>query len=431
MSGNRAFPDEEFAARLEAVREHMARRELDACLLAAPENVYYLTGLDHMGYFAYEMLIVPLEGEPVLITRAMEQATVRDQVPGVRHVGYSDGVPPLPAPRDPAEDIHLAGQDEEGNPYGLRPWEMSAGVAVRGPIADHADPAVRATVDALCDAGLERARLGLEESCSFLPYRIARRLVESLPDARWEDSSGLVDDCRLVQSPLELEYTRQAAAVSDSMLLAAIAAAGPGVWERDVMAAIYDALFRRGGTYPGFVPLVRSTRTLEHEHGTWQAGKLEEGDLLFLEMAGCLRRYHAPVGRLVFIGSSPPDAEAIAEICRHAQDAAAARLAPGVTADQVYRAWQEVVDGAGLARYRRHHCGYAVGIGFPPSWSGGGVPRGLRAGSSLELREGMVFHLMSWLLRTGEGDSFLSDTVVVTADGCERLTTVQRTVTVR
>jgi Xaa-Pro dipeptidase len=38
----------------------------------------------------------------------------------------------------------------------------------------------------------------------------------------------------------------------------------------------------------------------------------------------------------------------------------------------------------------------------------------------------MVFHLMSWLLRTGQGDSFLSDTVAVTDDGCEILTTTSR-----
>lgn len=43
----------------------------------------------------------------------------------------------------------------------------------------------------------------------------------------------------------------------------------------------------------------------------------------------------------------------------------------------------------------------------------------------------MVFHLMSWLLRTGRGDSFLSDTVVVTDSGCEFLTTVERGVAVR
>jgi Xaa-Pro dipeptidase len=49
----------------------------------------------------------------------------------------------------------------------------------------------------------------------------------------------------------------------------------------------------------------------------------------------------------------------------------------------------------------------------------------------MKLASGMVFHLMSWLLRTGRGDSFLSDTVVVTDDGCEFLTGAPRGVTVR
>jgi len=233
-----------------------------------------------------------------------------------------------------------------------------------------------------------------------------------------------------VQSPLEIQRTRQAAAVSDAMMLAAVAAAGQGMATHDVMAAIYDTM-RRGGTYPGFVPLVRTTRTLEHEHGTWQEGKLRRGDLLFLEMAGCVRRYHAPLGRLVFVGKAPRRAAWADEVCREAMMRAAETIGPGVKAGEVYRAWHGRLDEAGLSTYTRHHCGYSVGIGYPPSWSGSGVPVGLREDSEMELRQGMVFHLMSWLLRTGKGDAFLSDTVVVTADGCELLTTVARGVTVR
>jgi len=64
-------------------------RGLRAIIVCAPENVFYLTGLEHQGYFAYEALIVPLQGDPILVTRAMEKATVRDQVPWVQHAGYS------------------------------------------------------------------------------------------------------------------------------------------------------------------------------------------------------------------------------------------------------------------------------------------------------------------------------------------------------
>jgi Xaa-Pro dipeptidase len=431
----RFFSPAEYQGRLERTREAMAGRGLDALLVSSPENVYYLCGLDHMGYFAFQALVVPREGRPLLVTRAMEKAIVRDQVPEVTHVGYSDGVPPIPAPTSEDADLVYAVPEGEGDasgPEGLEPWSMSVGVSVRsaGRSKGAAVP-VEATCKALDDAGLAGGRLGLEMANSFLPHAIARGLIEGTPEAEWEDASGLVDDLRTVQSSRELECTRKAAEISDSMMLSAIAAAGPGVAKQDVMAALYQTMFQRGGTYPGFIPLVRSTQTLAHEHGTWDASRLSSTDVLFLEMAGCVRCYHAPIGRLVFIGKAPARAGRILELCRLALEAAERRIGPGVKAGEVYRAWHACLEEAGLSHYHRHHCGYSVGIGYPPSWSGSGVPVGLRRGSDLELQPGMVFHLMSWLLRTGKGDSFLSDTAVVTEDGCEVLTKVSRELYVR
>lgn len=418
---NRYFEDAEYERRRGLVRKAMSRRGLDACLIASPENIYYLTGLDHMGYFACQLLLFPAKGDLVLITRAMERATVRDQVPDVIHVGYSDGTAP------PA----VEGGDDSAV---YEPWVMTAGAPIRDlskrpPLTPSA--AVRTAVKALHDAGLAQAHLGMDLNSTFLPHAIAEGIMAGTPRAQWHDLESLVDDVRIVQSPVEIELTRQAAKVSNSMMMSAIAAAGSEVNVNDVMAALYDAMFRRGGTYPGFVPLVRTTRNLEHEHGTWEDRALEPSDLLFLEMAGCVRRYHAPTGRLVFVGAAPGEAERINAVCQEAMLAAAGAIRPGVRAGDVYERWQGALDRHGLAHYTRHHCGYSVGIGYPPSWSGSGVPVGLRRDSELELKEGMVFHLMSWLLRSGRGDAFLSDTVVVTDDGCEFLTTVGRDVVVR
>jgi Xaa-Pro dipeptidase len=431
MAKSPGFPKAEYDARLAKLRTRMDALGLRGALVSAPENIFYLTGLDHQGYFAYECLIVPVDGDPVLVTRAMEKATVRDQVPWVTHLGYSDGVEPIPAPRSASDDILMGDVDETGEPVGLRPWEMSAGVSVHGPVASDDHIPVAKTLEALHAAGLHSGRIGLEKQSTFFPFHIAEGIVDGLRGAEWVDVSDLVNDCRIVQSERELACTRRAARVTDSMLLAAIAAAGPGVPERDVMAAAYDALFRRGGTYPGFVPLIRSTRTLAHEHGTWTDGVIKSRDILFVELAGCVHRYHAPAGRLVFIGRAPSRAGKMQRLCQDAMQNAARAIGPGAVADDVYRAWQETIDRAGLAGYTRHHCGYAVGIGFPPSWSGGGTPRGLRKGSKMQLEAGMVFHLMSWLLRTGRGDSFLSDTIVVTDDGCEFLTTASRELAIR
>jgi Xaa-Pro dipeptidase len=196
--------------------------------------------------------------------------------------------------------------------------------------------------------------------------------------------------------------------------------------ERDVAAAVYEAMVCHGGEPPGFSPFVRSTARLGQEHRTWEDQTLRAGDALFVELAGCVRRYHAAMGRLIYISGAPAAAQVMARVCLEAFAAAAAALRPGARARDVYDAWQDRVDAAGLAHYRRHHCGYMIGIGFPPSWVGGNKVVGLRHDSDLQLEAGMVFHLMSWLMGTGRGNYFVSDTARVTADGCEVLTTVSQ-----
>lgn len=84
------FSEAEIAGRLAKVRTALAEREFDAAVFASPENVFYLTGLDHWGYFAPHLLIVPLEGKPVLITRSMEKVTIEKQVTAAEFRGHSD-----------------------------------------------------------------------------------------------------------------------------------------------------------------------------------------------------------------------------------------------------------------------------------------------------------------------------------------------------
>jgi Xaa-Pro dipeptidase len=373
--GERVFPDEEFAARREKLCVAMAAAALDGLVVSTPENIFYMTGLDHQGFFALHLLIVTSAGEMTLIARAMERITVEDQVSGARFVGY----------------------------------------------ADNEDPA-RLACAVLRDCGLAGARIGIEKGSLFLPPRVYEALLAGTPRATWLDGSRLVDELRLVKSPREIAYTRQAAAVTDAMLQAAIAAAAPGVNEREVAAETHRAMIRAGGGTPGFGPFIRPTPRLGQEHTTWQDRKLVDGEALLFEMAACVNRYHAPAGRFVFVGRRPPGTRAIEQVCIEAFDRVTGAIRAGATAADVYRAWQGRVDEAGLAHYRRHHWGYVVGLGFPPSWTGGSMVVGLRHDRDLVLRPGMVFHLLSWLIGTGRGDYFVSNTALLTDAGCEILT---------
>ncbi len=370
-----AFPRSEYATRLDSVRARMASSGLDCLLVTKPENIYYLVGLDHQGFFAFHLLVVPLRGPLTLVTRAMERATAEAQLPDTEFVGYADGT-------DPAAVI---------------------GEVVHG-------------------TGNVLERIGIEqESLCFPPY-IHEALRGALREAEWVNASWLIDELRLVKSPLEIEYTRRAARVSDAMMQAALEVSRPGVNEQVIAAEIYHAMALAGGSYPAFAPFIRPSPRMAQEHTTWHDRELQEGEALFLEMAGCVARYHAPLGRFLHLGRAPAGSDYVRGVCHEAFDLLVETMHAGMAAADVYATWFRHVEAAGISDYHRHHCGYLVGLGFPPSWTGGSSVVGLRHDSELVLEQGMVFHLMSWLLGTGKGDYFLSNTVVLTDNGCETLT---------
>lgn len=368
------FTESEIERRLAAVREALAQRELDAAVFAAPENVFYLTGLDHWGYFAPHLLIVPAEGRPVLVTRAMERVTIETQVAAAEFRGHSDS-------------------------------ETAADLAAC----------------ILAEGGLAGKRIGLEYWTSGLSHGLASKL-QAQAEAEWIDVSNLVDGMRLVKSAEEQVLMRHAAKVTDAAAEAAVAAIGDGASERDVAAECLAAMTRAGGHTPGFGPFIRPSARLGEEHTTWGEGHYRSGEPVFVELSGCVSRYHAPLGRLVRIGFIRDEDAAMAEVTTTAFDAVVKALKPGAKAREVYAAWQGVADQAGLSHYRRHHCGYCVGIGQPPSWTGGNSVAGLRHDSDLEIRVGMSFHILSWLMGTGRGDHFVSNTVLLTDAGAEVLT---------
>ncbi|WP_087000933.1 M24 family metallopeptidase [Rhizobium sullae] len=373
MDGN-PFTDGEIARRLDAVRTGLAEQELDAAVFASPENVFYLTGLDHWGYFAPHLLVVPLEGEPTLITRAMERVTIESHVRAAGFRGHSDS-------------------------------ETAADLASR----------------VLGEKGFAGKRIGLEYWTAGLSHGLALRL-KSLLSADWRDVSGLVDRLRLVKSTEEQGLIRRAAAITDLAAAAAIEMITDGADERDVAAACIAAMTRAGGHVPGFGPFIRPASRLGEEHTTWGGGQYRKGEPVFVELSGCISRYHAPLGRLIRLGGISDNDARMADVTARAFNAVLGALKPGALARDVYAAWQGAVDEAGLSHYRRHHCGYCVGVGQPPSWTGGNSVTGLRHDSDLEIRTGMSFHILSWLMGTGQGDDFVSNTVLLTEDGPEVLT---------
>jgi Xaa-Pro dipeptidase len=374
------FAAHEYESRIARVREQMEQDGFAALLIASPENIYYLTGLNHQGYFAVTLLVLPLDGPPLLVARAMESVTITAQVPQCVHV----------------------------------------------PFADYEDPAT-AAVRALRSVTSAGDAVGVEQTSMCFPLSVWEPLRASLGDLRLVDGSGRVERLRQVKSAAEVAFVRRAAQASSRAVEAGLAAVSDGVSQREVASAVYAEMMRAGSEYPGFAPLIRSRDELLHEHVTWRDRPITSGDAVFMELSASVGRYHAPLTRMAYVGEPPPGTDEAAAISTAGLEAVRDALRPGTTSGEVYAAWQSVIDeGLGHDSYRRHHCGYTVGIGFPPSWVGGAAVVGLRNGGEMEVKEGMTFHVLSWILDQKPADYVISDTVLVTAGGSEILTTTRR-----
>ena len=68
-----AFDPEVYASRLTLVQAHLDTQGLGGVLLFDPENMYWLTGYQTIGYFTFQTMFVPASGKPVVVSRVVNR----------------------------------------------------------------------------------------------------------------------------------------------------------------------------------------------------------------------------------------------------------------------------------------------------------------------------------------------------------------------
>ena len=378
--GEAAFPEEEFAERVERARAVLESRGIDVLLVTGPENIFYLTGQQTPGYYTYQALLLPVDGEPVFILRQLEVLNLVAN-------SFLDRIEPYP---------------------------------------DNADP-VDVTVDALRRAGCVGKRIAVDERAWFMPIAIYKALLAELGDLA--DGSGAIEQLRAVKSPSEIAKLEESAVYVAAGMRAGLAAVRAGAIENDLVAAMMGAAIAAGSEYVGMEPLVSGGPRSGVPHGTWRRRRLRPGEPAFLELAASHDRYHAALMRSAWLGPPPDAARRMMDCCLEGLDAALGALRPGATCEDVHLACQRVVDRDGFTDAYRKRTGYSVGISFAPDWGEGNV-LSLFNGVTTEIVPGMCFHLPPALRRYGEFTVGVSEVAIVTETGNRTLSTIQRDLTI-
>ena len=255
--------------------------------------------------------------------------------------------------------------------------------------------------------------------------RAHRHLVTDLPDATVSDGRELVNWARLVKSPAEIDYMREAGELATRVMNQALDGLVPGRRQKDIIADVYHTqVSGRNGNYgdcTSMCPLIQVAKATSTPHLTWTDAPLPARGLVVMELAAARRHYHAPLTRTAHFGRPPSAVEQLASVIMEGGDLALEAAKPGATCAEVEAVWQGVLNRHGYSRESR--AGYSIGLGFPPDW--GERTASPRPGDTTVLEPGMCFHFQSgmWLDEFGAA---ISESFVVTESGGERLCAVDR-----
>jgi Xaa-Pro dipeptidase len=375
------FELSEYRSRLEKVKISMDRRGISVLIVSDPSNMHWLTGYDGWSFYVHQGLVVSLAApEPLWWGRGMDGN-------GAKLTTWL-------------------------SPSSIRPY---ADDFVQNPLKhpmSHAAGLIR-------EEGLAGGRLAAEHDNYWFSAKCLSTLASEFPQAVIEDATGLVNWCRLVKSPAEIGYLREAAKVCRKVMDTALANIRPGLLERAAAAEVYRACVLgppdTAGDHPAIFPIMPTNERTTCAHLGWHPERsYQEGDLVLLELCGVHRRYHCPLSRTVFLGQPPERLRTIEKAVLEGVEKVLAFIRPGVTAEEVEAQWRQVISSYGVVKPSR--LGYSIGASYVPDWGERTVS--LRPGDKTVLEAGMAFHLMPGIWEDDLGFES-SEPFLVTEDGCQ------------
>ena len=259
------------------------------------------------------------------------------------------------------------------------------------------------------------------------------RTVADVASQPIEDGTPLLGDARYVKSEEEIARLGASLRVAEKSIDAMLEAAAENVEQAEVFAQMLAAQVRGGADdlYVAWCPGLWGED--RHRYVTTPRGTLTQGTYVSVEVMPEIRGYHAQAAQPLVIGAPNAQAVEIFEMNAQAFDRACEMLKPGVTWGEVGDEVNAVADGTPYQVTLLLH-GRGLGNDGPLL-----IPVGPRAfARDLQIRENTVFILKPFVLPKGAKtpitrahDVTWGDTIVIRADGAQRVGTRERTLAVR
>jgi Xaa-Pro dipeptidase len=312
-------------------------------------------------------LLIPREGEPLMICPGFEEGRLREQL------------------RWP---IELRVWQEDESPYALVAKWME-------------------------ERGIRTGRVGVEETTRYVFFDGLR---QAAPTLDYASGNPVTVGCRAQKSEHELELMRLACSVTFDVYKATFASLREGMTQREVSAMIMRAYQKVGLEGYGFV-LLGAAAALPH--GTREEQVLREGMGVLIDGGTRVEGYESDVTRSSALGKPPDRLKRAFDIVRSAQDAALAAAVAGRECGSVDDAARKVIVDAGFGpgyKYFTHRLGHGIGM------DGHEQPYLVRGNRTI-LKPGMTFSNEPGIYVVGDYGLRCEDDMAIAASGEAKLLT--------
>jgi Xaa-Pro dipeptidase len=260
-------------------------------------------------------------------------------------------------------------------------------------------------------------RVGI--NASELTHKAFEELRKLAPKARFADVSDAIVKARLVKDDSEIERIRTACGIASRSFEQILPFIRPGRTESEVAAELVYTMQKNGATGAAFRTIVGAGPNSAEPHYTAGPRAIQRGDLIVIDFGALYQMYHSDITRTVVVGEASPEQREMYETVRRAQDAAMAKLRPGIKGKSVDAAARNLINGTKYKGRFIHGLGHSLGLATHDG-------AGLNMVSDVVLKPGMVFTNEPGVYVSGFGGVRIEDDVLITKGGPDVLSTAPR-----
>ena len=370
------------------VRQMMARHDLDALVVRAPDNIVYLT--DYWTMKGYDIAIFPREGDPTLLViepqfQEAQRTAWNHDVRFFRFYHPQDPRPPMARSLDQALDV-------------LRERKLTGRVGVE--LSQSAQ---------ICDRMVGEPSLYTQGY--FDAFRgVAKQVVDTTP---------LLAEARAIKTTQEIERMKLANELAAAGMEFAHREIRPGMKESEVAALIEGHIHATGIGYKGKVEMARAFTLVWSGKGiaTFTATShrpIQANEPTLVEIWVCADGYWTDLTKNLCPGRLTPEYSKLLDQLLAIFQQAVAHCRDGAELGELDRIIRRGIDAAGYPGQPSHPVGHGVGArAHEPPYAHQAAPGVMRKGMVLAIEPGIYWE--------GGGGLRLEDNFLITDNGSEKL----------